>query len=62
VLITNAQASDPEASRLAGIAHAENVPIVPVSETLPVGKTYQQWIDQELTALARALAQPTAPP
>ncbi len=61
-LITNAQASDPEAMRLAGIARAEHVPIVPVSETLPAGKTYQQWMDQELTALENALSQPPAPP
>jgi zinc/manganese transport system substrate-binding protein len=61
-LIINAQASDPEAARLAGIARAENVPLVPVSETLPAGKTYQQWINQELTALTAALAQPTPAP
>jgi zinc/manganese transport system substrate-binding protein len=60
-LITNAQASDPEAARLAGIAREETVPIVPVTETLPAGETYQQWIEQELNALEAALAQPTAP-
>jgi hypothetical protein len=55
-------ASDPEAARLAGIARAETIPIVPVSETLPAGKSYQQWIELELAALQKALAQPTAPP
>jgi zinc/manganese transport system substrate-binding protein len=60
-LIINAQASNPEVARLAGVARAEDVPIVPVSETLPAGKTYQQWINQELAALAAALAQPSRP-
>jgi zinc/manganese transport system substrate-binding protein len=60
-LIVNAQASDPSAARLAGLAWAENIPVVAISETLPVGKTYQQWIDAELSALETALARPGQP-
>jgi zinc/manganese transport system substrate-binding protein len=57
-LIVNGQASDPSAARLAGLARAEQIPVVAVSETLPAGKTYQQWIDAELSALETALALP----
>ncbi len=60
VLITNAQASDPVALRLAAIARAGHVPVVAVSETLPAGFTYQQWIAGELAALGTALSQPVA--
>ncbi len=60
VLITNAQASDPEAARLAAIARAGRIPVVAVSETLPAGLTYQQWIAGELLALETALAQPAS--
>jgi len=61
-LIINAQATDPEAARLAAIARADDIPVVPVSETLPAGTTYQQWIGDELSALEAALARPRAPP
>jgi len=60
VLITNAQASDPVAARLAGLARACHIPVVAVSETLPAGLTYQQWIAGELAALEAALSQPAA--
>jgi zinc/manganese transport system substrate-binding protein len=55
-LITNAQATDTESARLARLAHAEHIPLVPVSETLPPGKTYQEWILGEVTALEAALS------
>jgi zinc/manganese transport system substrate-binding protein len=59
-LITNAQATDTEAARLAGVAQAEGIPLVAITETLPPGKTYQQWISAELSALETALAAPPA--
>jgi zinc/manganese transport system substrate-binding protein len=59
-LITNAQATDTEAARLAGVARAEGIPLVAVTETLPPGKTYQQWILGELAALEIALSQASA--
>jgi zinc/manganese transport system substrate-binding protein len=55
-LITNAQATDSEAMRLAGLARAQNIPLVPVTDTLPPGKTYQDWVGDELSALEAALA------
>jgi zinc/manganese transport system substrate-binding protein len=60
-LIVNAQASSPQAERLRAIARAQGVPEVAVSETLPAGQTYQQWIGAELTALQAALAASPAP-
>ncbi len=59
-LITNAQATDAEAARLAGIAASENIPVVAVTETLPPGKTYQAWMDDELDALQAALSRTVA--
>ena len=55
-LITNAQSTDTEAMRLAGVARAENIPLVAITETLPPGKTYQEWIFAELAALESALS------
>ena len=55
-LITNAQATDSEAARLAEVARAENIPLVPITETLPPGKSYQQWIGDELSLLEAALS------
>jgi zinc/manganese transport system substrate-binding protein len=55
-LITNAQATDTEAARLAGIARAEHIPLVAVTETLPPGKTYQAWILGEVAALEQAVS------
>jgi zinc/manganese transport system substrate-binding protein len=60
-LIVNAQASDPAAARLAGVARAEAIPVVAVSETLPAGSTYQHWIEGTLSALQTALARPDQP-
>jgi zinc/manganese transport system substrate-binding protein len=37
-------------------AKQNHVPVVPVSETEPTGKTYQQWMLGELTTLQQALA------
>jgi zinc/manganese transport system substrate-binding protein len=61
-LIINAQATNAQAARLQAIAQAHAIPVIPVSETLPEGQTYQQWIGNELTALQTALAKPPTPP
>jgi len=57
-LITNAQTTDTEAMRLAGLARAEHIALVAITETLPPGLSYQQWIGAELTALEAALSAP----
>jgi zinc/manganese transport system substrate-binding protein len=56
VMLYNSQASDPAVQRLVGIARQSNVPVVGVSETEPAGKTYQEWMLDQLNALDRALA------
>jgi zinc/manganese transport system substrate-binding protein len=38
------------------LAKQNGIPVVGVSETEPAGKTYQQWMTDELDAVAKALA------
>jgi zinc/manganese transport system substrate-binding protein len=57
VMLHNSQASDPSVERLVKIAEEAKVPVVGVSETEPAGKTYQQWMLQQLDALDKALAE-----
>ena len=56
LLIYNSQASDPAAQRLVKIAQQVNVPVVGVTETEPPGKTFQQWMIDQLDAVSQALA------
>jgi zinc/manganese transport system substrate-binding protein len=58
VLLYNSQATTQAAERLLGIARQEAIPIVPITETMPAGQTYQSWMLGQLEALAAALAQP----
>ncbi|WP_225721249.1 metal ABC transporter solute-binding protein, Zn/Mn family [Candidatus Vallotiella sp. (ex Adelges kitamiensis)] len=55
VLIYNNQASDMSTQRMLKIAQQSHVPIVHVTETEPDGKTYHQWMLEQLNALQRAL-------
>jgi zinc/manganese transport system substrate-binding protein len=55
LLLYNSQASDPTADRMKSIAEAAGVPIVGATETEPKGKTYQQWMTDELDAVDKAL-------
>ena len=54
-LLYNAQAVSPITSRVLSLAKDAGVPVVAVTETLPAGKTYQQWLLGEARALAAAL-------
>jgi zinc/manganese transport system substrate-binding protein len=40
-------------------AKKQNIPVVPVSETMPSGKTYQTWMMDQLNTLETALQQAT---
>ncbi|MGI4856342.1 MAG: metal ABC transporter solute-binding protein, Zn/Mn family [Janthinobacterium lividum] len=60
VLIYNAQTSGQMSRRLLSIARSAGVPVVPVSETQPAGKSYQQWMLDQLDQLEQALAHPPA--
>jgi zinc/manganese transport system substrate-binding protein len=56
ILFYNSQATDTAAQRLVTIAHQSNIPVVGVTETEPPNKTYQQWMADQLDAVAQALS------
>jgi zinc/manganese transport system substrate-binding protein len=56
VFLYNDQAVSPITGRLRDAARAARIPVVPVSETLPPGLTFQQWQLDQARALAAALA------
>lgn len=55
VLIYNAQTVTPITTNLENLARTEHIPIVPVTETMPPGKTYQTWMMDQLSLLQTAL-------
>ena len=55
VLIYNSQTLTPITTNLQEQAKQNNIPIVPVSETMPPGKTYQSWMLEQLNSLQLAL-------
>lgn len=55
VLIYNEQTVTPITTNLQNEAKAAHIPIVPVTETMPAGKTYQKWMLDQLASLAQAL-------
>ena len=54
-LVYNAQTTGPQTDQVKAAAAANGVPIVPVTETLPTGKTYYSWMRGQLDALSAAL-------
>jgi len=56
VLLYNAQAVSPITARLRAAAQKAGVPVVPVTETLPPHRNFQQWQLAQARALAAALA------
>jgi zinc/manganese transport system substrate-binding protein len=59
ILIYNVQTVTPITTNLQNAAKALNIPVVPVSETMPPGKTYQTWMMGQLQVLEQALATAT---
>jgi zinc/manganese transport system substrate-binding protein len=59
ILIYNVQTVTPITTNLQNQAKNLNIPIVPVSETMPPGKTYQTWMMDQLNTLQQALAAAT---
>ena len=55
VLIYNEQTVTASTTKLENDARAQNIPIVPVTETMPPGKTYQTWMLDQLNVLEQAL-------
>ena len=56
MLLYNSQAVSPITQRLREAARAAGVPVVAVSETLPAGRSFQQWQLAQARALEAALA------
>lgn len=57
ILIYNEQTITPITTNLQNAAKQRNIPVVPVTETMPPGKTYQTWMSDQLDALQQALLQ-----
>jgi zinc/manganese transport system substrate-binding protein len=57
ILIYNAQTITPITTNLQNEAKRHNIPVVPVTETMPPDKTYQTWMSDQLDSLQRALQQ-----
>lgn len=55
VLIYNSQAVTPITNQMLGEAKRNRVPVVPISETEPAGKTYQQWMLDQLKTLQQEI-------
>jgi len=55
VLLTNAQTAGAETTQAVDAAEDSGVPVVEVTETLPDGETYIEWMQDNIAALATAL-------
>jgi zinc/manganese transport system substrate-binding protein len=55
-LVYNAQTTDVQTELLKKAARDNNVAVVPVTETLPPGKSYVQWMTGNLDAISKALS------
>jgi zinc/manganese transport system substrate-binding protein len=55
LLVYNTQASSPLAEKMLGLAQAGGISIIGVTETMPPGKTYQAWMNDEINSVAKAL-------
>lgn len=55
IFIFNDQVINPSINRMLAIAQEEKIPVVGVSELMPINLTYIQWIMQELIHLENAL-------
>ena len=60
VLLYNNQTEEAMTKRMQKLAQDAKVPVVGVSETEPPGKTYQQWMTEQLDALDKALSGSTS--
>jgi zinc/manganese transport system substrate-binding protein len=56
LLAYNEQTSSPETEKVLNAAETNNVPVVPVTETLPDGKDYLTWMSGNLSAIQTALS------
>jgi zinc/manganese transport system substrate-binding protein len=56
LLAYNEQTTGPETEQVLKAAQQNDIPVVPVTETLPAGKDYVSWMSANLDALGAALA------
>ncbi len=57
VFAYNEQTSGPETEKVLAAAKSADVPVVPVTETLPAGKDYISWMTSNVDAVAKALGE-----
>jgi zinc/manganese transport system substrate-binding protein len=57
ILVYNVQTVTSITTKLQNEAHILNIPVVPVSETMPPGEHYQSWMSKQLDVLEAALTQ-----
>ena len=55
VLLYNSQATSPITDQIRALARKNGIPIVPVTETMPIGQTFQSWQLAQARALESAL-------
>lgn len=55
-LVYDAQTADPQTALLTKAARDAHVAVVPVTETLPAGTSYLQWMTDNVTAIGEALS------
>jgi len=56
----NKQASDKIVQHLVELARAATIPVVGVTETIPPGMTFQEWMLSELNETEKALGRPSS--
>jgi zinc/manganese transport system substrate-binding protein len=59
-LVYNTQVTDAMTEQLLGAAREANVPVVGVTETVPEGMSYADWMIGQLESLEKALAGPSS--
>jgi zinc/manganese transport system substrate-binding protein len=59
VLLYNKQTGTKLTQRMLDIARRAKIPVVGITETEPMGTTYQDWMLMQLADLQKALAQPS---
>ena len=55
LLAYNAQTTSPQTEAILAAAKRNNIPVVPMTETLPPGQTYLSWMQSNLQAVSTAL-------
>jgi zinc/manganese transport system substrate-binding protein len=57
LLAYNEQTTGPQTEAVLAAARRNNIPVVPLTETLPTGQTYASWMEANLEAISAALSQ-----